>query len=291
MLLLVDLDGVVYNGADAVEGVAAVLAARAEAGDDIVYVTNSSTAYRTDFVKRLSALGAPVAFDRVVSSARATALYLATQDPHPKRVLVLGTDGLRRELEDVGLEVVMAGDAAERRRLDNLDAVEAAGHPDAVVVGLDRGLTYERLAIVSEVVRVGVAFIATNRDCVFPGGRGLWPGSGALVAAVEAASGVTPISIGKPAPYLLEEAARVVGRRASEALVIGDSLISDLLAARSVGARFILMLTGVTSRGEYEALGPGERPDAVASNADELARALEGGITGREGDGSRSPVP
>ena len=142
-------------------------------------------------------------------------------------------------------------------------------------MGLDRGLTYDGLAIVSEVVRAGVPFIATNRDCVFPGERCLWPGAGALVAAVEAASGVTPISIGKPAPYLLEEAARVVGRSASEALVIGDSLTSDLPAARSVGAGFILMLTGVTSRSEYDALGPDERPDEVASNARELASLLE----------------
>ena len=281
MLLLVDLDGVVYTGADPVAGVAAVLTARVRAGDEVVYITNSSTGYRTEYAARLLDLGAPVAADHVVSSARATALYLASRNPRPRRVLALGTDGFRRELEDVGLAVVMAGDAAERRRTEGLDAVEAAGFPDAVVVGLDRSLTYERIALAAEVIRGGVPFIAANQDSVFPGERCLWPGAGGLVAAVQDAAGIAPIAIGKPGRYLLDEAARVVGRSASEAVVIGDSLVSDLLAARAVGARFVLMLTGVTSRWEYEALAPDDRPDAVASNAEELAGVLRAGVTER----------
>ena len=90
LLLLVDLDGVVYRGTDPVPGVAAVLADRAARGDDVVYVTNNSMHYRADYQTRLAAMGAPVSPDRVVSSARATALYLRDHDPDIRRVLVLG---------------------------------------------------------------------------------------------------------------------------------------------------------------------------------------------------------
>jgi Haloacid dehalogenase-like hydrolase len=114
LLLLVDLDGVVYRGADPVPGVAAVLADRAARGDDIVYVTNNSMHYRADYVARLSAMGCPISADRVVSSARATALYLVTHEAGIRRVLVVGAGGLERELRDVGLDVVTAAHAATR---------------------------------------------------------------------------------------------------------------------------------------------------------------------------------
>src|SRR4029078_1887044 len=107
-------------------------------------------------------------------------------------------------------------------------------------------------------VRAGAHFIATNRDPVYPTERALRPGAGSLVAAVEAASGVTPVSIGKPEPYLFEEAARGVGGQPRESIVIGDNLGTDIAAAVALGARSILMLTGVTSRAEAEA-APADR--------------------------------
>ena len=274
MLLLVDLDGVVYRGANPVPGVAAVLADRAARGDDIVYVTNNSMHYRADYVDRLAAMGAPVAADRVVSSARATALYLQEVAPRPQRILVLGGPGLRRELEDCGFDVVSAADVAGRAEVDGTNGFEAAGRPDAVVVGLDTELTYGRLAVAADAVRQGARFVATNRDPVYPLERGLMPGAGSIVAAVEAASGVSPVSIGKPAPLLLRLAAQVVGANARDAVMIGDGIRTDLAAARAVGARTVLMLTGVTSRSELAALPVDERPAEVAADAAELAAAL-----------------
>jgi 4-nitrophenyl phosphatase len=97
LLLLVDLDGVVYRGMTPVPGVAAVLAARAAAGDDVVYVTNNSMHYRADYVTRLAAMGAPVSPDRVVSSSRATALYLRDHQPWVRRVLTVGARGQEQE--------------------------------------------------------------------------------------------------------------------------------------------------------------------------------------------------
>lgn len=274
MLLLVDLDGVVYRGSEPIAGIAGLLARRAAAGDEVVYVTNNSMWYRAEYVARLASMGAPVSADLVVSSPRATALYLREIDPGLERVLALGAAGLGRELADVGFSVVMAGEAAERVLREGLDRFEASGRPGAVVVGLDPELSWERLAVAASSIRAGARFVATNRDPIYPTERGLMPGSGAVVAAVEAASGVSPVSIGKPAPLLLEEAARVVGSRAADAVMIGDGILTDLPAARAVGARCIVMLTGVTSRAEAEALQGAEAPDAIAADAAELEAVL-----------------
>lgn len=176
LLLLVDLDGVVYRGADPVPGVAAVLADRVARGDDVVYVTNNSMHYRAEYQARLAAMGAPVSPGTVVSSARATALYLREHDPEIRRVLVLGAGGLERELRDEGYDVVGAGSAATRANQEGIDGFSAAGRPDAVVVGLDPNLTYIRLAVAADCVRAGAHFIATNRDPVYPTERGLRPG-------------------------------------------------------------------------------------------------------------------
>jgi HAD superfamily hydrolase (TIGR01450 family) len=276
LLLLVDLDGVVYRGAEPVPGVADVLAERVAAGDDVVYVTNNSMHYRADYVTRLAAMGAPISPDTVVSSARATALFLLEQDPPVRRVLVLGAGGLEREVRDVGLDVVTAAHAATRMQQEGIDGYAAAGAPDAVLVGLDPNLTYLRLAAAADCVRAGARFIATNRDPIYPTERGLRPGAGSLVAAVEAATGVVPISIGKPAPRLLEIAAHAVGRDPRDAIMIGDGILTDLAAANAIGARCVFMLTGVSTREQLRALARADQPVAVAADAAELAAALEG---------------
>jgi 4-nitrophenyl phosphatase len=281
LLLLVDLDGVLYRGSEPVPGIAAVLTARAARGDDVVYVTNNSMWYREDYVERIARMGAPVSADQIVSSPRATALYLRDHEPSIRHVLTVGASGMDRELEDAGFRVTRAGDIGELIRgggvegTDGGDGWEAAGRPDAVVVGLDPKIDYLRLTVATDCIRAGARFIATNRDPVYPTERAVRPGAGSIVAAVEAASGVTPVSIGKPEPYLLEEAARVVGRDAREAIMIGDSLVTDIAAAIAVGARSILMLTGVTTRAAVDAAPPSARPTFVAADAAELASILE----------------
>jgi HAD superfamily hydrolase (TIGR01450 family) len=275
MLLLVDLDGVVYRGRDPVPGVAAVLADRAARGDAVVYVTNNSMHYRADYVTRLRAMGAPVDPDRIVSSARATARYLADRHPEIRRVLAVGASGLDRELRDVGLDVVTAATAATRMAQEGIDGATAGGHPDAVVAGLDPQVTYLRLAAAADCIRAGATFIATNRDPVYPTERGVRPGAGSVVAFLEATTGVTAVSIGKPAPLLLELAAESAGGSARDAVMVGDGLVTDLAAARNVGARCVFMLTGVTTRAQVEGLPPDQQPTAIAADAEELAAALE----------------
>jgi len=278
MLLLVDLDGVVYRGASPIPGVAAVLADRAAAGDAVVYVTNNSMHYRADYVTRLSGMGAPVSPDRVVSSARATALYLAGPEIQPpvRRALVVGAGGLERECRDAGLEVVATAHAATRQALEGIDGWDAAGHPDVVVVGLDPQFTYQKLAVAVDCVTHGARFVATNRDPIFPTERGNRPGAGSIVAAVEAGAQQTPISIGKPAPLLLEMAIRAAGGGLSrdDAVMIGDGVATDLAAANGLGIPCVLMLTGVTTRAQADALPADGRPFATAADATELAEVL-----------------
>jgi HAD superfamily hydrolase (TIGR01450 family) len=276
LLLLVDLDGVVYRGADPVPGVADLLAKRAAAGDSIVYVTNNSMHYRADYVHRLSDMGAPVSPDRIVSAPRATALWLQEHHPEVRRVLTVGASGLDRELRDVGLDVVNAGTAAERMAKEGLDGVGGSGGAHAVVAGVDPQLTYLRIAAAADCARAGALFVATNRDPTYPTERWIRPGAGAVVAAIEVASGVSPVVIGKPEPLLMEEAAHAGGGEPKDAIVIGDGIVTDLAAATRVGARTVLMLTGVSTRAAAEALPKEEQPLALAADAPELERILAG---------------
>jgi HAD superfamily hydrolase (TIGR01450 family) len=189
--------------------------------------------------------------------------------------LALGAGGLERELRDVDLDVVTTAAAATRMTQEPIDGFAAAGEPDAVVVGLDPNLTYLRLTAAADCIRAGARFIATNRDPIYPTERGLRPGAGSVVAALEATTGITPLSIGKPAPLLLEIAAEAVGRDAADAVMIGDGIGTDLAAALAFGARSVLMLTGVTTRAQVDALPSEGRPTEVAADAAELDAALE----------------
>jgi 4-nitrophenyl phosphatase len=231
--------------------------------------------YRADYVSRIASLGAPVSPDRIVTSARATALHIQRQMPQVRRVLVVGASGLERELRDVGLEVVGAAHAATRMAQEGIDGHEAAGGPDLVVAGLDPQLTYLRIAAAADCIRAGAGFVATNADPVFPTERGLRPGAGSIVAAIEATTETRALRIGKPEPGLFEAAAAVVGRPARDAVVIGDNLATDIRGAHAVGARSVLVMTGVTHATDLDDLAPDRRPTEVAEDADALRAVLD----------------
>ena len=274
MLLLVDLDGVVYRATASVPGVGPALAARAALGDEVVYVTNNAMHHHEDYTARLAGHGAPVGPDRVMTSAFAAARWVREQMPAVRRVLAVGAEGLVRELGEAGFAVVTVGEAADRMAADGMDGWEAAGRPDAVVVGLDPQLTYLRIAVAADCVRAGAVLVATNKDPMYPTEHGFRPGAGAVVAAIEAASRTQArVVIGKPGPYLLEAGAAVVGGDLRTAVMIGDSM-SDVVAGQAVGARTILVLTGVTTREMADAIPPDERPTRVCADAAELAAAL-----------------
>jgi glycerol 3-phosphatase-2 len=266
VLLLVDLDGVVYRGGAPVPGVPDVLRRRVETGDRVIYVTNNSRWHRSEYRARLAQMGAPVTEDGVVSSARATALAIAAREPRPKLVMVFGGPGLAREMTDLGLEVV------------DPTPEGLAREPDALAVGIDFDLTHLRLTCAVNAVLRGAWFVATNRDPIYPveGGQ-LLAGAGSMVAAVSWSAGRDPhLIVGKPEPTLFIESAASVGVPVQDAVVIGDSLITDIRAANRVGARSVLMLTGVTTPEQAAEAVPEARPTAVAHDAAELERVLEG---------------
>jgi glycerol 3-phosphatase-2 len=267
VLLLVDLDGVVYRGAQPVPGMPQLLARRAARGDRIMYVTNNSRWHRDEYRARLEALHVPLGpngEESIVSAARATALTLAEARPPVGTAMVLGGAGLARELRDAGIHVV----APNQRGL--------AARPDVVVVGVDFSLRYDRLSAAAAAVRDGARFIATNRDPVYPTPSGLSAGAGSIVAAVAVAGRREPdLVVGKPQPRLFETAARLAGGRPADAIVVGDSLGTDIAAAIAIGARSVLMLTGVTSAADLRRVPAAARPTAVAADAAELEKVLE----------------
>jgi HAD superfamily hydrolase (TIGR01450 family) len=209
-------------------------------------------------------MGAPVTPERILTSARGTALAL-TDLAHPPRLsMVFGGDGLRRELEDVGRATVRCPAAA----LDE--------EPDAVVVGVDFELSLERLSAAADAVRRGAFFAATNRDPIFPLPGRLMAGAGAVVAAVVTATGREPdLVIGKPEPGLMLEAAAVAGIPVTEAVVIGDGLLTDIRAAHAVGARSVLVLTGVSTEAMARALPLEEQPTVICDGPADLGAILD----------------
>ena len=263
-LLLFDLDGVVYRGPEPVPGMPQLLVRRQALGDRIVYVTNNSRWHRSEYRARLEGMGAPITGDGIVSSARATALALVEGPETPRITMVLGGPGLIRELHDVGLRTVTP------------TAQGLATGPDALVVGIDFRINYSRLSIAADAVRRGVRFVVTNRDPVYPNPGGLQAGAGSIVAAVVTAGQREPdLVIGKPEPGLFREAAAIVGVPASDAIVVGDGLLTDIVAAHRVGARSILMLTGVSTQAQLDATPENARPTAVAHDAAELEAVLD----------------
>ena len=239
-LLLVDLDGVVWRGGRVLEGNVGWLRRAREAGASIVFVTNNSTRSRRLYAERLGrVLGFPVGVGDVLTSGYAVARRLL-EEYGASRVLPIGEEGLVEELSSAGHLV--------------LNPMDGGRCPvDFVVVGLDRGASYGKLASAHRaIVRCGAGLVASNADHVVPVEDGSLPGAGALLAFLEASTGARPLFVaGKPEPYMLLLASRIRGVDPGEALVIGDRCDTDVEAARRAGMDSVLVLTGVAGeRGE-----------------------------------------
>ncbi len=210
-VLLLDLDGVVYVGPDAVPGAAAALAAARTAGVRLAFVTNNANRTPDTVAAHLTELGVPATTDDVVTSAQAAATVLADQLPPGAKVLVIGGEGLRQAVRAVGL-VPVAG---------------AGDEPAAVVQGFSPDVGWTDLVEACVGVRTGVPYVATNPDLTIPTPRGIAPGNGALVAVVSRTTGVQPVVAGKPFD--------IAGAHATELpsllVLTGVHAVSALLAA------------------------------------------------------------
>lgn len=260
---LLDLDGVVYRGAVLLPGAREFVEWADSHGRRVVYVSNNSFATVRDVAAKLARLGAPRPEGRVLTAGAATAEAVASRFPGG-RVFALATEAMATVLRDVGLRTVWAED-------------EDGPPPDAVVVGLDRTITYPRLRRALRAVLAGAAFYAVNRDPRLPVEDGFEPGTGAIVAAVEYSSGQRAELIGKPAPGILLQAMRLVGATPGETLVIGDGLDLDIVAGHTAGATTALVLSGLTNAAQAAAATGDRRPDLIYADLAALLAAARSG--------------
>jgi len=229
---LIDMDGVVWRGSEVIYEAIETVNVLLDIGKYVAFITNNSTRSRADYVKRLNLIGVNVRPEQVITSGYATALFVS-HNLSLKEVYVIGEEGLIKELEDAGIHVVG-------------DAEVLLSHVEAVVVGLDRQLTYAKLATALKALHRGAIFIATNEDSTLPTERGLMPGAGAIVAALACASGKRPdYVIGKPNRWIFDVALERLGVKRHEVLVIGDRLDTDVMGAYNAGMDSALVLTGV----------------------------------------------
>jgi len=244
---LLDLDGVVYVGTDAVPHAVAALEAAAALGQRRAYVTNNALRPPEQVAEHLRRLGLPAQARDVVTSAQAAARLLAARLPARARVLVAGGEGLRTALRDRDLLPVASADDA----------------PAAVTTGYDPEQTWARLGEAALVLQRDVPWVASNTDASVPSPRGRLPGAGALVALLATATGRDPDEVaGKPHPALHRESVERTG--ALRPLVVGDRLDTDIEGARAAGAPSLLVLTGVTGPRELLAAPPARRPTYLA---------------------------
>ncbi|MGN6244113.1 MAG: HAD-IIA family hydrolase [Motilibacteraceae bacterium] len=255
-LLLLDLDGTVYVAPEVIPTAPAALEQARRAGARLLFLTNNALRTPEQTADLLTGLGVPAAPDEVVTSAQAAAGLLAADLPAGSRILVVGGEGLRRAVADVGLAPV----------------AEAAERPAAVVQGYAPTVDWALLSEGALAVRAGARWMATNLDLTLPSPRGLLVGNGALVAAVRAATGAEPEVAGKPERHLVDAAlARVAappadGRdsdREGEGLVVGDRLDTDIACANRARLPSLLVLTGVSGVPELLTAVPQERPSWV----------------------------
>lgn len=251
--VLLDLDGTLYHGNRMIPGADRLMEQLVNLCVPFRYVTNNSSLSPDAFAARLRGMGLPARPEDVCTSAGAAAQYVAANRPGAK-VYIIGESGLRGAAEEAGLELVE--DRAE-----------------IVLQGIDRELSYDKIARAVTQLLGGAEFVMTNPDLLLPSEHGLMPGAGSIGAMIQAASGKQPTIIGKPSAILMNYALDRLGASAEETLVVGDNLATDIGAGRAAGCSTALVLTGLTTADNMEsyAAKAGCRPDVVCADLDALS--------------------
>lgn len=247
---IIDMDGVLYRGQERLPGARAFLDTLQHRDAPYVLLTNNSTRTVAQYVEKLNSMDIDVPSDRIMTSALATALYLADLAEPGTPMYMIGMDGLEEALREQGF--VLTDES-----------------PEYVVVGMDTYLTYEKLSMATLAIRAGAAFIGTNPDRTIPSERGLEPGAGAILAAIEAATDVPPQLVGKPQPGVFEAALRDLKTLPEETAVLGDRLETDVMGGARVGLRTILVLTGAT-KSRDDLSDTDVEPDMICESLEEL---------------------
>jgi HAD superfamily hydrolase (TIGR01450 family) len=252
--LIVDLDGVVWLGGRPIDGAAGAIAALRERGTRVLFMTNDPTKSRADQAARLDAIGIPANADDVVTSAAATARFLADRAGiRGRSAFVVGSPPFRHEIGDAGFELLPAAEAVRA---------------ELVVVGGHSEFGFVELRAATRAVAAGAQLFAAGRDRFVPTDEGPEPATGAILAAVETATGVTATVVGKPEPYMFEIARQTL-HDCERVAVVGDNLAADIAGAKRAGLRAILVLTGASTSTEADIAE--HKPDLVLPSIVDLA--------------------
>ncbi|MGB6406662.1 MAG: TIGR01457 family HAD-type hydrolase [Planococcus donghaensis] len=222
-----DLDGTVYRGTEVVEEAAEFIERLQQQEIEPFYITNNASKTQQQLQDKLAEFGIVAKKERIMSSAIAAAKYIKRWYPG-KKVYMIGSDGLDQALRQEGLERVEE-------------------EADIVLIGLDRSITYDKLATACLEVRKGAVFLSTNKDLAFPSEKGFLPGNGAITRLVSASTGIDPVFIGKPEIHMLETIQHETGFEKSEMVMIGDNYDTDIQAGIRFGIDTIHVNTGVSS--------------------------------------------
>lgn len=266
---LLDLDGVVYAGGEAIAYAVESLGTARDGGMHLAYVTNNAARTPETVAGHLTELGIPAAPGDVITSAQAVARLMAEQLPSGARVLVIGSEGLRVALRERGLVPVELLDD------DPAAVVQGYGGPD---------MPWSRLMEASYAVARGLPWFASNTDLTIPSARGIAPGNGSAVEVVRIATGAEPQVAGKPLPPMHRETILRTG--AERPLVVGDRLDTDIEGAFAGGVDSLLVLTGVTTAARLLAARPEHRPTFVAEDLRGLLEP-QPSVSGSAGEGFR----
>lgn len=234
--LIIDMDGVLYLGNQPMPGLCDFFDFLRKRSISFILATNNSTRTPKEYVDKLAGMGVTVFEEEVLVSGQATARYLAREYPRGTRVHVFGMPALKTAIVEEGF--ILADEDVQ-----------------LVVASMDRDITYEKLKRAALLIRNGARFIATNLDPTNPSEEGLLPGTGSMIVALEAASGVKAKAIGKPEPIMYELAMNQMNADREKTAVIGDRVDTDILGGKRANLTTICVLSGSSDRAEAEAIG------------------------------------
>lgn len=256
---ILDLDGVIWRGDALLPGAKSLFEFFQAHSFPYVFVTNNATLTPQHFCDKARRLGLIIHADQVITSSHAAVRMLQAQFPTGARIFVIGENGLLETLSGAQFRITQSAQDAQ-----------------AVVVGMDRQVNWQKMAEAAYAISRGAFFLGTNLDPSFPTERGLAPGNGAIIQALQVTTGIEAHIVGKPKPDLFFQALEHMGTPAEKTLGIGDRLATDIQGGKNAGIPTALVLTGVTSKEEL-ARSP-LRPDFVFENLNELIMRLAGGL-------------
>jgi 4-nitrophenyl phosphatase len=239
--LILDMDGVLWTDTAPIGNLPRTFARIRELGLAVTLATNNSTRTIDQYVEKLRGFGVSVEPWQVVTSSLAVANMMSRQLPAGTPVFAIGEDGLIEALKAAEFEVL---------------SVENAEKAEAVVVGIDKQVNFDKMREATLLVRAGKPFFATNPDKTFPTPRGQIPGAGAWISVIVTATDVQPMIAGKPFPYLLELALERMGTAKDSTYVVGDRLETDIAGGQALDCPTSLVLSGIATLAEAQAWMP-----------------------------------